>query len=387
METSPQSDRSNFLFREWKFSCDVPAGRQGIQPMQNGNEVYFYSGRVANVRGQYRTYAADFWKLDLDLMLWSPVELQGTYPPPCMNYSVALWNGASYLFGGCGDVGIFDSLYKFEFATGLWTQLGKDGGAKQKPNENNTTEPASTSDSCDIGKFKFRTALCWPPSRHAHTAVTYGDAMYIFGGSSRNAQKIRVDYNDVWRFDFLDQSWSQVWPILPKPSPRQLTNTNVNETTSASSTASSNSNTKNSDALPAPQPRSYHSAVLAGEFMFVFGGFWMEGKKEYYFNDSWIFEFASNTWKRLAEREAAVKDQIDDDQVKAGKERVLKLQAKMEPHQQNLASLNKQQKKQLQQQEIKLNSMQKELAVAEEFSRKCIPRYADLLPFLRIFIR
>jgi N-acetylneuraminic acid mutarotase len=370
----PIIERPKLQFRDWKFSCDIPVGRQGAQPMQNNNDVYFYSGRVANTKGQYRTYAADFWKLDLEVMLWSVVELNGSYPPPCMNYSVAVWGGAAYLFGGCGDDGIYDALYRFEFASGFWTRVEGGGGKKGNEREIVDSQFLGNGDGSD----RNNSSLCWPSSRHAHTAVTFGDAMYVFGGSSRNAQKIRVDYNDVWRFDFLEQSWSLVSanPNLSSAASLLLcpTTTNTNDSTDSCTTTRLPSSNSPQNTSVEPRPRSYHSAVTAGEFMFVFGGFWMEGTKEFYFNDSWVFSFILHSWRRLEEREIDNLDQTgESEEVTKEKARVKKQQEKIDI-QQNKAVLNKQQKKQLQQQQLNLEKMQKDLLTAQQMSRIGVPR-------------
>jgi N-acetylneuraminic acid mutarotase len=245
MEVDTQFNSQKLSFRTWEFACSIPVGRQGVQPMQYNNQLYFYSGRVATQQKiRVRSYANDFWRLDLETMLWTSLTLEGDFPCARMNYSVATWNGKGYLFGGCGDDGIFDDLYSYDFSTNIWTKLGQ-----------------------------IKNTI-WPPITHAHTAVVYKDSMYIFGGASRN-KDLRVYFNDIWEYDLINNLWKN----------NDIENKSI-----------STHNKKEEDL---PKPRSYHSAVVCKDFMFIFGGFWMKGKQEYYFDDSWIYNFANQTWIQI----------------------------------------------------------------------------------------
>jgi len=91
-----------------------------------------------------------------------------------------------------------------------------------------------------------------PKPRHNHTAIVYKNGMYVFAGSGYDGY-----FNDLYRFDFDDYSWSQIpeeghWPI----------------------------------------PRHGHSAILYGDQMIIFGG-----KESRYYNDIWSFDFNSMKWQ------------------------------------------------------------------------------------------
>eukprot|EP00899_Mesostigma_viride_P024754 jgi/Mesvir1/5463/Mv15517-RA.1 len=96
-----------------------------------------------------------------------------------------------------------------------------------------------------------------PPSRYAHTAVTYASGMYVFGG-----ERSAYAFSDVWRLDLTSGEWSFV---VPK-----------------------------GDAQP--QGRLQHAAVATPRgTMFVFGG--RSGAAV--LNDTWALDIPSSTWRQV----------------------------------------------------------------------------------------
>lgn len=55
-----------------------------------------------------------------------------------------------------------------------------------------------------------------PSKRTGHTAVTYGDCIYVFGGTDGN-----YHYNDVWCFDTNAGTWTELDCIGFIPMPRE----------------------------------------------------------------------------------------------------------------------------------------------------------------------
>jgi hypothetical protein len=124
-----------------------------------------------------------------------------------------------------------------------------------------------------------------PFPRHGHSAVVWGDKMVIFGGKS-DAQTCAY-YNDVHVYDFVENSWRQMHckPIIETGTPED----------SSSSSSSM------------PHVRCWHSAVVLEKWnwMVVFGGFWWDpnGRRgrgmEYYFNDLFVLDLVSETWQEV----------------------------------------------------------------------------------------
>ncbi|KAL4492534.1 hypothetical protein ABPG72_007647 [Tetrahymena utriculariae] len=98
-----------------------------------------------------------------------------------------------------------------------------------------------------------------------HTAVTYKDKMYIYGG---NQQSLKPS-SQLWSFDFNEDEWQIV-----KPNGEQ-----------------------------APPSLDSHAAVVdeINHAMYIFGGFSDSQKDGGYQNKVWKFSFESNQWDLLGE--------------------------------------------------------------------------------------
>merc|ERR1712070_491287 len=92
-----------------------------------------------------------------------------------------------------------------------------------------------------------------PPKRQSHSAVIYNDSMYIFGG-----ERSAYQYSDVWKYSFAEDAWLFQ---VPMNSP--------------------------SSALA----RHDHSAVVYGEWMYIYGG-----RNPEPLADMWVYSFLNATW-------------------------------------------------------------------------------------------
>ncbi|KAK3287761.1 hypothetical protein CYMTET_4743 [Cymbomonas tetramitiformis] len=93
-----------------------------------------------------------------------------------------------------------------------------------------------------------------PPKRQSHSAVVYGDAMYVFGG-----ERSAYEYSDLWKFTFLTAAWEF-------------------------------QATYNSSAM---LPRHDHSAVVYEDKMYVYGG-----RSPMPRGDMWVYSFTNMTWTK-----------------------------------------------------------------------------------------
>ena len=96
--------------------------------------------------------------------------------PGLIHFSLTEVLGAVYLFGGVQGRAFtlpttpgIDSLYRYDFTTEQWQQF------------NQKTSP-------------------WPGHRFAHTAVSYGTKLIIYGGMSYFNNNTGF-YDDCWAFD------------------------------------------------------------------------------------------------------------------------------------------------------------------------------------------
>ena len=102
-----------------------------------------------------------------------------------------------------------------------------------------------------------------PPPRYSHTAVVWGDKMWMFGG-----ERSSYAFNDLWAFDFVTSTWGHIVPMGEE----------------------------------LPGPRYDHSASIVtnadGEVcMAVYGG--RNGNQ--FLDDMWEFCFLSGTWSKLSD--------------------------------------------------------------------------------------
>eukprot|EP01127_Copromyxa_protea_P003367 TRINITY_DN1318_c0_g1_i7.p1 TRINITY_DN1318_c0_g1~~TRINITY_DN1318_c0_g1_i7.p1 ORF type:complete len:1526 (-),score=243.36 TRINITY_DN1318_c0_g1_i7:2-4579(-) len=122
--------------------------------------------------------------------------------------------------------------------------------------------PSSLShSSLDVQTLSWKSVRCKsvPSPRQLHTAVSYKDKMYIYGGTSHTKNK--HFFGGIEVFDFVSQEWSKVVVTGAKP---------VN--------------------------RHSHTALVYKDDMWIFGGI---SKGDTLLNDVWRFNFVCQEWFRV----------------------------------------------------------------------------------------
>ena len=152
---------------------------------------------------------------------------KGEVPRPMDSHTAVLSDTDKILvFGGYTGPKRYAKLYEYTISENKWREIVQKEGAT-------------------------------PVARAGHSAVFYGDTMYVFGGSGEDSER----KGDLWRFDVTEEKWTEV--------------------------------KKKKDGDVWPQARCGHSAVMNGENMYIFGGnlgLTLET------NDLLAFNFASQTW-------------------------------------------------------------------------------------------
>jgi N-acetylneuraminic acid mutarotase len=97
--------------------------------------------------------------------------------------------------------------------------------------------------------------------RAHHSAVLYHDTMYVFGGSDDD-----LLYDELWAFDLTNNTWT----IKERKTEQSLW----------------------------PSPRDNHTAVVHGNFMYVFGGMDNEGSLD----ELWRYDFTTGDWEKIAKK-------------------------------------------------------------------------------------
>jgi len=114
--------------------------------------------------------------------------------------------------------------------------------------------------SSDQNQWKQILSPVMPPARCAHSCVFYNQTLYVFGGELATATQFH-HYRDFWKFNISKQTWEEI-------------------------------KTKNNG----PSPRSGHRCIVWRHYMILYGGFYEALKETKWFNDLWVFDFATNTW-------------------------------------------------------------------------------------------
>jgi N-acetylneuraminic acid mutarotase len=159
--------------------------------------------------------------------LWNEIRVPGTHPERRSYHTAVAWNGNIYVYGG-QDLreGVFSGLWVLHIdyedsRNDYWEKLEGDANA---PGE-----------------------LC------RHSAVVYGDSMWLFGGTDNSDES-----STVYCFDFNSRSWTKYPPTAPG----------------------------------CPPAMDSHTAVLHNDLMIVFGGF-IDGSRT---NQVFVFNLTTKTW-------------------------------------------------------------------------------------------
>jgi N-acetylneuraminic acid mutarotase len=136
-----------------------------------------------------------------------------------------------YVFGGERSAYDYSDVWKYTFATDTW-------------------------------EFQATTNSFAALGRHDHSAVVYGDEMYVYGGRSPSP------LGDFWKYSFATKTWTEM------PSSAGM------------------------------MPRFGHSAGVSGDKMFVYGGYIFDSASgEGMLTDEiWSFDFGDMAWTKVGPR-------------------------------------------------------------------------------------
>ena len=271
------------------------------------NRMIIFGGRQGT--GSPYRFLNDTWAFDFTNDTWTEISVTGGLPS-LRDDTVMAYDAVQdrvVIFGGDGDnsgflSGARDDLWSLNLGTGTWTQLTPAGPR--------------------------------PQARLLHGAANLGNRMVVFGG----AEDFIVYRNDLWIFDFMLNTWSQVQSsngISPRNrfGPAVFADRaqrraivfaghddaalgNSNDTwgvfvdngawaqVSAGDTPNPNAGPSSQCNFPpdftfvdltVPDRRSAFPYTQSDTHAYVFGGNTDCGRA----NDIWSFEFATNTWTEL----------------------------------------------------------------------------------------
>ncbi|MGA1795763.1 MAG: Kelch repeat-containing protein [bacterium] len=240
---------------KWTKKTTHPGDGIGAETAVYNGKIYVLGGGGDDIAGT--DLAKEMWAYDIQANSWARKD---SVPYDLWAASASVYDGNILVFGGeiANSGGFSEKLLTYDVGDNEWS-YGDDanhafhlhtsaiydekmyvfGGSYPSvdPNTKNSRELWVY----DLEEDDWTEMQDAPFSRSAHTAVVYNDAMYVFGGgefeTDPNSDVIIYPSNELWRYDFISNAWSQV-------------------------------------AVPSVQPdiRVQHTAVLYQDKMYVLGG-------------------------------------------------------------------------------------------------------------------
>lgn len=238
---------------------------------------------------------------------WSEVDVsqdgQSTPPSPRSLHAAAVLNGVLYVFGGYDGTQRVNTFHAFSFAEKRWSPVLPSAHSGPAPTPRDRHVSFSFGNSfyvhggfdgrsrvSDMYGFDFST-MSWreinttsgrvPSARHSHSAVVYGQSVYIAFGYDGSYK------SDIHEYDFAQSRWNAVPAAGRRPRARYRATAVVHKkymivygghdgVRHLSDTNVFDLETKTWSNLmtqgPAPVPRDSHVSVMHGSSMFVFAG-------------------------------------------------------------------------------------------------------------------
>lgn len=245
----------DFKFSQWSrinSTSQAPSARDRHIAVSYQNCIYIFGGYDGCNR------VNDFWKFDPITEQWSLVEGPGNPPTPRHSHSGVEHDGSMYIFAGY-DGNYRSDFHQFDFKAHKWSAVTVKGSC---PKARYRTSAVAYQNKMlvvgghdgakhlnDFFQFNFdnnvwslieyKGSILPPSPRDSHSAVVFGDSMYLFGGSTGAAR------NDLYEFRLDTKQWREVRPQT----------------------------SKDGQQYQVPCPRFCHTGVVYNSSLFIFGGY------------------------------------------------------------------------------------------------------------------
>ncbi|PRP84110.1 hypothetical protein PROFUN_04101 [Planoprotostelium fungivorum] len=206
----------------------------------------------------------DQWKSQTKHAAYRPrIHTTGDVVNARMMHSAVIWEDFMFVFGGIriAPAVRWDDIKAFHFATRTWSDPVKASAVK-------------------------------PKERFGHTAVVYGDSMWVFGGDQEG------EFTDE------EQTWRPVdYSVTVNNSPIGATTSTgfMGMLTADFHVTRSLERDRGINVVERPGPRTGHSAVLWDNCMYIFGGLlpYSTTNPNESTNEMWQFNFVAKKWTRV----------------------------------------------------------------------------------------
>jgi len=248
-----------------------PSPRYGHTMVELKGSVYLFGGLQAS---SARAGALnELWKYDFEDNIWAPVSTTNL-PPARAHHSASVSSGKMYIFGGEDGAGkAFNDVWSYEPVANKWQQEPSTGSLipTGMSHHSGTALPdgriavlgglRANGSVQDDSLWLYSTANgSWEHKsgyrpRYGHQAVVFSNKLYVLPGAAYQGYDA-----SVWVYDLSSSTWSTFTP-QGEASPRKL-----------------------------------YACAQQGDKLWIFGGS-IEG---YEFDDTWKFDFTTNTWTECA---------------------------------------------------------------------------------------
>lgn len=203
---------------------EVPSPRVGHAAALVSNVMIVWGGDTRQDASQPQDDG--LYLLNLVSREWSHVSTYGTGPVGRYGHAATMVGSRFFVFGGQVDTQFMNDLWSFDL---------------------NSLRTRAQWELCEP------TTAERPPERTGHVCVTFGEKVFVFGGTDG-----QYHYNDTWSYDTNTHQWSELTCIGFIPSPREG-----------------------------------HSAALVDDVIYVFGGRGVDGKD---LGDLAAFKISNQRW-------------------------------------------------------------------------------------------
>ncbi|XP_050538123.1 uncharacterized protein LOC126903731 isoform X2 [Daktulosphaira vitifoliae] len=249
----------------------IPPTRSKHSAAVHGNHIYVVGGRNGNWP------LKDIWRYDLVQNAWEQLHPTGDTLQNLQEHTAVVYQDKVYIFGG--EVSFSSAsespLWSYSIKDNQWNKVKCASGTNVPKGRRGHTALVYRNSMIIYGGYrdlKGSSGEMWafhfdsqtwhllsqgkttPPARHKHSAIIYGDVMWVYGGMTDLQER-----SDLWKFDFVRKKWS-------------IVKSKVN-----------------------PGPLQGHSTCKVMGSMVIFGG----KKGGQISNDLWKFYFASETWEKI----------------------------------------------------------------------------------------